>query len=98
MTKWIKDRKPDKDGSYLCITGVKAYNDIIYFMHIIDFTHDLYKIDPYDFYKYRYKRKDERSGWYNLDSEYGYYEITNVYAWCKLPEMPEEFRKEAENV
>ncbi|MBP5598418.1 MAG: hypothetical protein J6Y02_23830 [Pseudobutyrivibrio sp.] len=89
--EWIKDRNPNKDGDYLCITGIGG---ITYSRQILHFANDLYKVDPYcDFHKYRYKRKDKRGGWYGFDSE-GYYEITDVYAWCELPEIPEEFRKE----
>jgi len=86
--EWIKDRNPDKDGAYLCITGI---NDMIYFRHILYFTNDLYKKDHNAFYEYRYKRKDKRSGWYDV-YDYGYYEITDVLAWCELSEIPEEFR------
>ena len=89
--EWTKYKNPDKDGAYLCISGIGT---MVYFRHILHFTHDLYQIDPYTFHKYRYKKKTERSGWYDIDSECGYYEITNICAWCELPEMPEEFREE----
>ena len=87
--KWIKDKNPDKDGNYLCITGTE---NVAYFLRIVHFTHDLYQIDPYTFHKYRYKKKTERSGWYYFDEE-GFFEV-DVQAWMELPEWPEEFRGE----
>lgn len=89
--EWIKDKNPDKDGDYLCITGIE---NMVYFRTILHFTHDLYQIDHYAFYKYRYKKKTERSGWYDIDGECGYFEVNDVHAWRELPEMPKEFRGE----
>lgn len=92
MSEWIKDKNPDKDGQYLCIVGVRG---VYYSQVILSFAKDLYKIDTYDFAKY--KNKKDRSGWYGYDSEWGYYSRVDVFAWCELPEMPEEFRKERKN-
>lgn len=36
--------------------------------------------------------KKGKSGWFNCDSEWGYYEINNVMYWMELPEMPEELK------
>ena len=48
------------------------------------YSKNLYKVDEYDFYDKR------RPGWYNYDSEYGYYEQTDVIAWRKLIEPYKE--------
>lgn len=83
--EWIKDKNPDKDGDYLCISEIGS----VYFRRILHFTHDLYQINHYDFRKYR---KTKCSGWYDIDSEFDYFEVKDIIAWCELPEMPEEFK------
>lgn len=95
MSKWIKDRNPDKDGQYLCIIGVRG---VYYSQVLLSWTNDLYKIDTYAFARKtgKYKNKKDRSGWYDYDSEWGYYSGWEVFAWCELPEMPEEFRTECD--
>jgi len=46
---------------------------------IVGYATDLHTIDEYDL-------PDNKSGWYGFDSEYGYYEQTEVTAWMPLPE------------
>lgn len=94
--KWITDRQPDKNGTYLCVFTVKGSN--IYFRDILSYATDLYEVCKFDFYDYRYKKKTDRAGWYDLDSEYGYihYADDEVVAWMELPELPEPY-KEADN-
>ena len=46
---------------------------------INSFAKDLNKVDEFDFPKHK-------CGWYNYDSEYGYWEDTKVIAWMPLPE------------
>ena len=69
----VSERLPE-DGTYLVtiksITG-RGIN-------IRDFAKDLYKVDEFDFPKHK-------CGWYDYDSEYGYWEDTNVVAWMPLP-------------
>lgn len=93
MSDWITDRKPDKNGTYLCVFTISGSN--IYFRNILSYATDLYAVDHFDFQKYRYKKKTDRAGWYDLDSEYGYihYDDDEVLAWMELPELPEQFRK-----
>lgn len=31
---------------------------------------------------------DNRPGWYEYDSEYGFHEVCNVTHWTELPELP----------
>ena len=86
MSKWIKDRNPNKDGKYLCIVSVSGG---FYSQKIMTWTNNLYKKDPYAFEMY--KNKKDRSGWYEYNSEWDCYNIKRVFAWRELPEMPEEF-------
>lgn len=86
MSKWIKNRNPNKDGKYLCIV---SEGGSFYSQKILYFANDLYKIDPYAFEMY--KNKKDCSGWYDYDREWSSYNIKKVFAWCELPEMPEEF-------
>ena len=81
--EWIsvKDRLPDRDGEYLCVSL-----DVFFgkkFIEVHNFTKNLYKVDKYDF-------KDEKgkSGFYGYDREYGYFQIGNVTHWMPLPKLP----------
>lgn len=89
MDKWTysKDCQPKKNDRYLVICGsplIKPY------IKILEFSNDLYRVDKYDFYKYKGRKV---AGWFDYDSEYGYYEWNNVTAWTELPEIPEELLK-----
>ena len=76
--KWIPVSKPPKkDGKYLVtIHYINITRDTI---ETVNYSKNLYKVNEYDFYD----RK--RAGWYNYDSEYGYYEVDSVIAWMPLP-------------
>ncbi len=80
-----RDGLPNRNGEYLTI--VRGMFGNIY-IDIYNFASDLYEIDNYDFVK-----RKGKPGWYDYDSEYGYFEITNVLAWADMPEIPEEYRK-----
>ena len=74
--KWIpvSERLP-KDGTYLVtLEGINGKPRI----DMMSFAKDLYKVDEFDFPKHK-------CGWYNYDSEYGYWECTKVIAWMPLP-------------
>lgn len=45
------------------------------------YSKGLYEINEYDFCD-----KKGKAGWYDFDSEYGYYEILDVKAWKPLDE------------
>ena len=89
MDKWIlcSERLPE-DGTYLVtverIVG-KPRTDIK------SFAKDLNKVDEFDFPKHK-------CGWYNYDSEYGYWEDTKVIAWQPLPKPyePQESEEQTE--
>lgn len=81
---WIptKERVPDKNGEYLTLSKKGNY-------YISSWTSNLYKLDKYDF-----PDKKGKSGFYRYDSEYGYYEDTDVEYWMPLPKMPDELNKQ----
>lgn len=68
--KWHTE-PPKKNGKYL----VWWCDEV----DIADYTDNLYKVDGYDF------KDKKRAGWYEYDSEYGYFELDNVKAWQELP-------------
>ena len=75
--KWIpvSERLPE-DGIYLVTVERIAGEPRI---ETKSFAKDLHRVDDYDFPKHR-------CGWYDYDSEYGYWEDTNVIAWMPLPQ------------
>ncbi len=76
-TEWISvsERLPDEQGRYLVTTDYRTY----YIVETANYTNNLYKIDKHDFL-------DKKcAGWYDFDSEYGYYEVERVVAWQPLP-------------
>lgn len=83
---YCKDKPPDKSGDYLVIK--EGFGGDYYHVTTASYSTNLYKLDNYDFYKYRNKKN--KSGWYDYDSEYGYYKLDDVVAWMKKPEIPEE--------
>jgi len=89
VLKWIpvSERLPE-DGTYLVTLesffGGKPRIDIR------SFTNDLNKVDEFDF-------PEQKLGWYDYDSEYGYWEDTRVIAWMPLPEPYEPQESEEVN-
>ncbi|MCR4674062.1 MAG: DUF551 domain-containing protein [Lachnospiraceae bacterium] len=77
-TEWIpvSERLPDKGGQYL-VTLHFSTHDVI---DVISYARNLYLVDEYDF------SDKKRPGWFDYDSEYGYYERGDVIAWQPLPE------------
>jgi len=78
---WIlcKDKLPNKDGRYL-VTAIHNYSKHINYVHICNFANKLSDIDDYEF------EGEDRPGFFNYDSEYGYIEKQGVIAWQELPE------------
>ena len=74
MSEWIPVSKanPKKDGRYFVTTDGN-------YVEIKSFAKNLRKIDKYDFDK-------AESGWYDYDSDFGYYKYHKVIAWMELPE------------
>lgn len=75
--KWILvSEKLPEDGTYL-VTLERIVGEPR--IDIRSFAQDLSKVDEFDFPKQKW-------GWYDYDSEYGYWEDTRVIAWMPLPE------------
>ena len=77
--EWIsvKDRLPKTNDKYLCCCRNK-------YIRILGFAKSLYSVDRHTF------ANEHRSGFYEYDSEYGYYEWSGVTHWMPLPELPKE--------
>lgn len=76
----VEDRLPE-DGKYLCCFSSLG---LAWCIDVLSYASDLNSVDDWDFYN------EHRGGFYDLDSECGYYEISGVAYWRPLPEPPEE--------
>ena len=87
---WIacSEKLPEKDGEYL-VTVKPTFKNMKNYIKHCDFALNLYKVDEYDFVD-----KKGVAGFYKYDSEYGYYEVTDIVAWMPLPEPYEGGEKE----
>lgn len=70
----VNERLPE-DGTYL-VTVERIDGEPR--IDIKSFAKDLNKVDEFDFPKQKW-------GWYDYDSEYGYWEDDKVIAWMPLP-------------
>ena len=73
-----KTNPPTEEGRYLCITKgciVRSYE-------VLSYSTYLESVNEYDF------QGEQRPGWYEYDSEWGYYEFPDVEYWMPLPEPP----------
>lgn len=78
----VKERLPEKDGKYL-VTHVVSFQTRM--IDVYSYANDLYKIDKYDFWD-----RKGKSGWYDIDREYGGILLDDVVAWMELPEPYKE--------
>ena len=78
--EWInvKDRLPETNMRCLCAT--EYYNRIFYNTYY--FSTNLYEVDNMDFLN-----EKGNAGFYNYDSEWGYYKISDVKYWMPIPEL-----------
>jgi len=84
--RWIsvEERLPDKPGDYLVIEN---YWGVATRIRVRSYTDDLSSVERYAFPPKTHKR----SGWYEYDSEYGYFETgKDITHWMPLPEPPKE--------
>lgn len=70
---------PKTNGQYLAL----SYFANQYLYRVLRYATDLYKVHDSDFYS-----KKGKAGWYDSDSEWGYYEHDGVKWWMELPEAP----------
>lgn len=90
--KWtsVKDRLPDKEGSYFCVDIFNEHKII----DIYDFTKNLKKIVDGDYgtdYEFTYKNHNH-AGFYDYNSETGCFYNVKVDYWLPIPEVPETRR------
>lgn len=71
----VKDRLPEEDGEYLVF--------MIHKTMVLGYANRLTDVDQFDF-------NENTSGWYDYDSEYGFYQRMDVTYWMPLPEPPKE--------
>lgn len=86
QTRWIpvSERLPEDEQE--CLITSKGLGE--FHIDIATYSTNLYKVDKYDFHT-----KKDVSGFYGIDTEYGYYEWSDVVAWMPLPQ-PYEGDKE----
>ena len=71
--------KPTEEKQYLVTQQVTPTSNII---SIRGWCNNLYEKDHVDFF-----RDQNHPGWYDYDSEWGYYEVKGVVAWQPLPDV-----------
>ncbi len=88
VPQWIsvKDRLPEKEGQYLCVSYYKTTNS--WYINLYWFSKDLYKFN--DLY---FSDKKGVSGFWDSDSEWGCCHRENVTHWVPLPEPPKAEQK-----
>ena len=79
--KWIsvRERLPEIDGSYLVRINSRGK-----YYKVVGYCHNLTLVDSWDF------EGCNRGGWFNYDSEVGYYEVAHVTHWMPIPQTLEE--------
>ena len=70
--------KPVEEKQYLVTQQITPTHKII---NLKGWSNNLYKKDPSDFFK-----DQDHPGWYDCDSEWGYYEVINVIGWQPTPD------------
>ena len=80
VQEWVsvKDRLPEKDGSYLAVINYFGHHSSI---DILYFAKDGDTVDEYDL-------AGEKDVWYFYDTEYGYVPTDSITHWTPLPQMP----------
>lgn len=89
--RWIPvtERLPDKGGDYL-VSKTFHYGKLTQrFIMVAVYALNLREVDRYTF-------REDRPGWYDIDSEYGAYEVDNITAWMPLPEPYKEEEDETD--
>jgi len=75
QTRWIPVSEKLPDYNKQCLVTFECG-----LVDIMCYALDLYKVDEYDFCA-----KKGKAGWYEYDSEWGYYSRDDIVAWMPLP-------------
>lgn len=84
MVVWNSAKNPPKADRKKFLVLIKSHSGNYFYHRIAYYSHDLYD----------FCGRKGKSGWFDCDSEWGYYEINNVVYWMELPEMPEELKND----
>ena len=89
-SKWIlvSERLPEENDRYIVYL-----NTIVFPIRILHFAKNLNEISL----DFNCNRKSKKAGWYDYDSENGFFEWTGVEAWMPLPEEPYKIESEGNN-
>lgn len=79
MWNKVEDGLPTDSGKYLCVSYSPLSRNIL----TCYFAENLRALNKYDFEHCNY------AGFYNYDSEYGYFRERYITHWMKLPDLPE---------
>ena len=74
----VKDRLPTENGDYL--VAIDCFGKHRY-IKSVSWANDLHEFDKWDFPVEDYR---EVGGFYDFDSDFGHYEVSDVLAWCKI--------------
>jgi hypothetical protein len=73
--EWIPvSEPPKKNGKYLVTLRFITHDTV----ETAKYSNNMHEVDALDF-------PENKAGWYNYDSEYGYYEQDSIIAWMPLP-------------
>jgi len=70
----VSERLPEENGNFLTV-------DEHGYIHIFCFVNNLKMVDDFYFFD-----KNNVPGWYDYDSEFGFYQIKDIVAWMPLPQ------------
>ena len=74
----VNSQIPKYDGEYLCVLNAFGHK----YIHVCSFTKKMEKIEDLRL------RGEKGAGFYEYDSEYGYFKRNSVTHWMRLPALP----------